>query len=75
MPSASYYALRDNQTNEIIIDFDSYTQISCEYPSGNYFFIDTTGFAQERYYVILIRIRDGNTTYTIDTGKPFKIIR
>ena len=75
LPSASYYALRDNQTNEIIIDFDSYTQISCEYPSGNYFFIDTTGFAQERYYGILIRIRDGNTTYTIDTGKPFKIIR
>lgn len=75
LPSSSYYALKDNQTEEIILNFDSYTQLSCEYPQGNYFIIDTTGLPQERYYRILIRINYNNKIYTIDTGKTFKIVR
>ena len=75
LPSASYYALKDNQTEEIVVNFDSGTRISCQYPSGNYFLIDTTGLAQERYYRVLIRVEDGITSDTIDTGKIFKITR
>jgi hypothetical protein len=75
LPTASYYALRDNQTNEIVVPFDSYTQISCDYPNGNFFIVDTTGLAQERYYRVLIQVNDANETYTIDTGKTFKITR
>lgn len=75
LPTSSYYALRDNQTSEIVINFDNHTKISCEYPNGNYFIIDTTGLAQERYYRVLIQVCDSNYTYTIDTGKTFKIIR
>jgi len=75
LPSSSYYALKDNNTEEIILNFDDHTKLSCEYPYGNYFIIDTTSFAQERYYKILIRISDGNITYTFDTGKTFKIVR
>ena len=75
LPSSSYYALKDNQTDEIVVNFDSYTRISCDYPYGNYFLVDTTGLPQERYYRVLIRVTDGSITDTIDTGKIFKITR
>ena len=75
LPTSSFYALKDNQTGEIIVDFDNYTQISCTYPIGNYFVIDTTGLPQERYYRVLIKINNGTSSYTVDTGKTFKIIR
>lgn len=75
LPSSSYYALKDNQTEEIVLNFDSYTQLSCEYPYGNYFIVDTTGLPQERYYRVLIRVENNGEIYTIDTGKTFKIVR
>jgi len=75
LPTSSYYALKDNETDEIVMNFDSYTQIACEYPYGNYFVIDTTSLPQDRYYRVLIRVDDGQTIYTIDCGKTFKITR
>ena len=75
LPSSSYWALKDNQTDEIVVNFDSFTQISCAYPEGNYFFVDTTSLPQERYYRVLIRVEDGSIIDTIDTGKTFKITR
>ena len=75
LPTSSYYALKDNETGEIVMNFDSYTQIGCKYPEGNYFVLDTTSLPQERYYNVLIRVNDGQTIYTIDTGKTFKITR
>jgi hypothetical protein len=75
LPSSSYYALKDNQTGEIVVNFDSYTRISCDYPYGNYFLVDTTGIPQERYYKVLVRVEDGSIMDTIDTGKIFKITR
>jgi hypothetical protein len=75
LPTSSYWALKDNQTDEIVVNFDSYTQISCQYPEGNFFLVDTTSLPQERYYRILIRVDDGVQVSTIDTGKTFKITR
>lgn len=75
LPTSSYYALKDNETGEIIMNFDNYTQISCEYPYGNYFVIDTSGLPQERYYRVLIRVEDEGLVITTDTGKTFKITR
>lgn len=75
LPSSSFFALKDNQTDEIVLNFDSYTQISCEYPYGNFFYLDTTGLPQERYYRVLIQVNDSKSSYTIDTGKTFKIVR
>lgn len=75
LPTSSFYALKDNQTDEIVMNFDSYTQISCEYPNGNYFYLDTTGLQPERYYRVLIQVLDDNSSYTIDTGKAFKLVR
>jgi hypothetical protein len=75
LPTSSYYAIKDNQTDEIVINFDNYTRISCAYPEGNYFLVDTTSLPQERYYRVLIRIENGTQITTIDTGKTFKITR
>ena len=75
LPTSSYYALKDNETGEILMDFDNYTRIGCMYPEGNYFVIDTTALPQERYYRVLIRVNDGTSINTIDTGKTFKVTR
>ncbi len=74
LPINSYYAIKDNETEEIVIDFDNYTKISCN-PEGNYFYLDTSGLAQERYYRILIRVVGQNETYTFDSGDLFKVRR
>jgi hypothetical protein len=75
LPSSSFYALKDNETGEIILDFDAFTKLGCEYPSGNFFVIDTTGLPQERYYRVLVRVEDNGLVHTIDCGKTFKITR
>lgn len=75
LPTSSFYALQDNDTGEIILDFDEYTKLSCDYENGNYFLIDTSGVPQERYYNILIKIIDSQSIYTIDTNTKFKLTR
>lgn len=75
LPSSSYYAIRDNMSEEIIVDFDNYTRISCKHPEGNYFMLDTTGLAQERPYRILVRVESSGSKYTFDNNDVFKITR
>lgn len=74
LPSSSYYAIKDNETEEIILDFDNYTQISCD-PNGNYFLLDTTSYPQERYFKLLIRVQASGSIYTFDKSNIFKIVR
>lgn len=75
LPTSSYYAIKDNMSEEIIVNFDNYTRISCEYPDGNFFMLDTTGLAQERPYRILVRIDNNGSIYTFDNDNVFKITR
>lgn len=74
LPLSSYYAIKDNETEETILDFDRYTQISCD-PSGSYFLLDTSGLPQERYFKVLIKLSDATTTYIIDNNDIFKVVR
>ena len=74
LPTSSYYAIIDNETEQIILDFDNYTQISCD-ANGNYFMLDTTSFPQERYFKLLIKTEDNGAIYTFDKGNVFKIVR
>lgn len=75
LPTSSYYAIKDNETEEILIGFDNYTKVSCEYPRGNFFMLDTTGLPQERRFRLLIRVESGSAIYTFDNGDIFKITR
>jgi hypothetical protein len=74
LPTASYYAIKDNETEEIVLDFDNYTQISCD-EQGNYFLLDTSGLPQERYFKVLVKTEQSGSIYTFDRNDIFKIVR
>ena len=74
LPTSSYYAIKDNETEQVVLDFDQYTKLSCD-GSGNYFMLDTTSYPQERYFRLLIRVEDSGSIYTFDKSNIFKIVR
>jgi hypothetical protein len=74
LPTSSKYSIKDNETEEVLVDFDDYTKISCN-TVGNYFLLDTTGLPQERQFKILVRTSQSGSTYTIDNNNVFKIVR
>ena len=75
LPPESYYGLRDENTEEMVIDFDTtYTKISAD-NTGNYFDIYMNGLQPERHYRILIKsVLDGSTSI-IDEDLVFKVVR
>ena len=74
LPENSYYAIKDLDTNEFIIDFDPiYTKISRDQTS-NYFNIYMNGLEPERYYSILIKSEYDNIVNIIDDKLYFKVI-
>ena len=74
LPTASYYAVKDLDTDEFIIDFDStYTKLSCD-STGNYFTLYMNGLEPERYYKILIQSTIGNSTIVFDDNYTFKVV-
>lgn len=75
LPSSSYYSVQDAHTEEVIIPFDdNYTKISCT-SSGNYFDLWLNGLHPERYYKILLKVADSNTSRIFDNKYIFKIVR
>ena len=75
LPSgSSYWAIKDLDTNEFIVDFDStYTLISTDH-SGSYFDVYMNGLQPERYYKILIQSTISDNTIVFDNDYYFKVI-
>ena len=74
LPTSSYYAIKDLDTNEFVIDFDTtYTQISADSES-NFFTIYMSGLEPERYYQILIKTVIDGSTLILDDKNYFKIV-
>jgi hypothetical protein len=74
LPTSSYYAIKDLDTNEFVIDFDTnYTQISAD-SEGSYFTLYMNGLEPERYYQVLIKTIIGNETLILDDNYYFKVI-
>lgn len=74
LPTASYWALKDLDTDEIVIDFDTqYTKISAD-SNSNYFDVYMDGLEPERYYKILIKTLVGGTTQVLDNSYYFKVV-
>jgi hypothetical protein len=74
LPTASYYAIKDLDTNEYVINFDdNYTQISSD-STGNYFDVYMSGLEPERYYKILIKSTIQGSTIIYDDSYYFKVI-
>ena len=74
LPEESYYAIKDLDTNEFVIDFDdNFTKISCDNTS-NYFTVYMNGLEPERYYKILIKTIINGNTIVKDEDYYFKVI-
>lgn len=72
--NTSLYAVKDTDTNEYIIDFDSnFTKLSAD-DTSSYFDLYMNGLEPERYYTILIKTIIGSTTKVFDEGINFKIV-
>jgi hypothetical protein len=74
LPTASYWALKDLDTNEYVIDFDTtYTKLSCD-NSGSYFDMHMNGLEPERYYQIIFKTNIDGSTLVFDNEYYFKIV-
>ena len=75
LPVNSYYGIRDEFTEEMIVPFDNKcTKVSCD-STGPFFDIYMSGLQPERYYRVLIKSDlDGSTT-VINTENTFKVVR
>jgi hypothetical protein len=75
LPTASYWSIKDLDTEEIVVDYDNiYTKISAD-NTGNYFDIYMNGLEPERYYQILIKTNINGSTVVLDNNYYFKVIR
>lgn len=75
LPSASYWGLRDENTEEMVINFDTnFTKISCD-SNGAFFNIYMDGLQPERYYRILVKTTLDGSTVVVDNQNIFKVIR
>jgi hypothetical protein len=74
LTTASYYAIKDNESESFVIDFDDYTKLSCD-GTIHYFKLDTTGLPVERYYRILIKTEINGEILIFDNGNIFKVSR
>ena len=69
----AYYAIKDLDTNEYVIDFDgNYTKLSLD-DNGSYFTLYMNGLEPERYYKILIQTTVNGSTIVFDENYIFKV--
>jgi hypothetical protein len=76
LSATSYWSIKDLDTEEIVIDYDtSYTKISSD-ATGNYFNVYMNGLEPERYYKLLIKtILPNKEVIVLDQDYYFKVIR
>jgi hypothetical protein len=74
LPEDSYYAIKDLDTNEYIVDFDNiFTRLSVD-DNGSFFTLYMNGLEPERYYSILIKTTINGNTIVFDSNYNFKVI-
>jgi hypothetical protein len=74
LPTSSFYAVKDLDTNEFVINFDNqFTQLSVD-DQSSYFDLYMNGLQPERYYTILIKTTIDGSTLIFDNNYSFKVI-
>ena len=74
LPTASYWAIKDLDTNEMVVDFDTqFTQLNAD-ATSSYFDVYMNGLEPERYYAILIKTDIAGTVQVFDDQYYFKVI-
>lgn len=75
LPTASYWGIRDEYTEEMIIPFNTgSTKISCD-STGPYFDLHLDSFQPERFYRVLIKSEIDGTNTVFDNNITFKVVR
>jgi len=75
LPPQSYWAIRDEYTDDIVVDFDTqFTKISCD-STGPYFDVYMEGLQQERYYRLLVKTTLDGSNVVVDSKNIFKIVK
>jgi len=74
LTTKSYYAIKDLDTNEFVVEFDKkYTQISCD-ATSSFFTVYMNGLEPERYYNILVQTEVNGNTIILDENYYFKVV-
>ena len=74
LPTASYYAIKDLETNEYVVDFNTtYTKLSAD-ATSSYFNLYMNYLQPERYYTILIQSTIDGSTVVFNDQYYFKVI-
>jgi len=75
LPTASYWGIKDEFTDQMVVDFDNdYTKISAD-NTGGYFDVYMDSLQPERYYRLLVKTTIDNNTIVIDNKNIFKVTR
>lgn len=75
LPNISQWAIKDEFSEEMIIDFDDqYTKISTDSISS-YFDLEMNMLQPDRYYRLLVKTTIDNSTFTIDQNNIFKVVK
>jgi len=75
LPASSYWGIKDENSGEMIIDFDTtYTKISADNTSS-YFNVYMDSLQPERFYRLLVKTTLNNSTIVIDNKNIFKVTR
>ena len=74
LPTASYYAIKDLDTDEYVVDYNNnFTQLSSDNES-NYFTVHMNGLEPERYYKICVKTTINGSTLVLDDNYYFKVV-
>ena len=75
LPENTYWAIKDEHSDEMIVDFDSnFTKVSADDTSSYFdFYMDT--LQPERYYRLLVKTTLDGSTVVLDNKNVFKVVR
>ena len=75
LPENSYWGIKDEYSEEMIIDFDTqFTKISADNTSS-YFDVYMDTLQPERYYRLLVKTTLDGSTVVLDNKNVFKVVR
>jgi len=75
LPQNTYWAIKDEYSDEMIIDFDeNYTKVSADNTSS-FFDVYMDTLQPERYYRVLIKTTLNGSSVVIDNRNVFKVVR
>jgi len=74
LPQASYWGIKDEFSNEMIVDFSDFTKISADNTSS-FFDVYMNSLQPERFYRLLVKTTVNGSTVVIDNKNIFKVTR